>query len=122
MEQALAERGVTNISPADGDTLYAILRHQPVEMGEISRLTQKDKSTVTGVVTDLEARGYVCRERSPEDLRRVLVSLTAAATKVAPKLCDVSKVYQRKLLRGFSKPEREQLSALLLRLQENLED
>ena len=54
LEEAMRARGIPDISPAHGDVLFIIARREPVEMGEIGRLTGRGKSTVTGIINYLE--------------------------------------------------------------------
>jgi DNA-binding MarR family transcriptional regulator len=51
---------------------------EPIETRQIAEEGGFSKATLTGVLTTLEGRGFVEREKSPTDGRLVLVRLTAA--------------------------------------------
>jgi DNA-binding MarR family transcriptional regulator len=119
LEAELARAGLEEISPAHGDILYVLHRNGPVSLKEIARHTRKDKSTVTGVVQRLEERGYLARERDPEDARVTRVKLTEKAAALAPRLFAVSNRLKARLFRGFSANERETLLRLLAKMERN---
>lgn len=60
----------------------AVLQHLalagPLTVGEASRHLDRAQSVVSDIVTQLEAKGLLERERDPGDRRRVLVWLTPA--------------------------------------------
>lgn len=118
----LQARGIRDLSAADGDVLFAVFRHQPLDMQAISRLTLKDKSTITGVVQTLEQKGYLHRQPSASDGRRIEVSLTPKAAKISARLLAISRAFNRRLLKNISAPEAAQLADLLERLLHNLAD
>ena len=120
--QEMERRGIRNVSPADGDVLYVVARYQPVEMGEISKHTHRDKSTIAGTVKGLVMKGYVTRTRAREDFRKYNVKLTRKAILLAPILREISESFRGSLLKGFKKEEVYLLGQLLERMQSNLED
>ena len=121
MEQEMAREGVKDIPPSYGDVLFVITRREGIEMSEIGRLTSKDKSTITGVIKELEKHGYVRRERDEEDRRRYNVFLTPKARMIQDALMKVSRRFNRKMLRGFSRQDRNRMTTYLHRMRENLE-
>lgn len=54
----------------------------PLPLKELARAAAMDAPATTVVVNDLEARGLVSREISPDDRRRKLVTITAAGRDV----------------------------------------
>jgi DNA-binding MarR family transcriptional regulator len=48
---------------------------------ELGRMLWIDRTSMTAMIDDLEARDYVRRERHPDDRRAYLVSLTRTASK-----------------------------------------
>ena len=62
-------------------TLHAVsLRGQPSSPGEIAGLTGLPPSTVTRVLDQLEAAGYITRQPSSDDGRRVVVMIDREKT------------------------------------------
>ena len=93
-------------------------------MTELEPMTQKalgealriDRSTMVGLLDDLEAKGYVARQRNPRDRRAFLVHPTDsghAAKSTAVRILDEQ---QRRFLAPLTPAERGQLAALLKRL------
>lgn len=94
---------------------------------ELEPMTQKvladtlriDRTTMVALLDDLEARGYVARQRHPRDRRAFLVRPTdsgRAAKAAAVRILDEQ---QRRFLAPLTAAERAQLSALLTRLSQH---
>ena len=57
--------------------LHELKRESPLSVNELARRTATDQSTVSVVVAKLIEKGFVTRERSEEDARRLDLTLTA---------------------------------------------
>ena len=60
-----------------------IQRDTPTSPGELARAISLSQATVTGILDRLLKRGLVRRERSEEDRRRVIVTLTSSGKELA---------------------------------------
>ncbi|EXJ14053.1 MarR family winged helix-turn-helix transcriptional regulator [Imhoffiella purpurea] len=60
--------------------LKELVASGPVSVGHIAQRINLSQATVTDILTRLESRGLVVRERSPIDRRRVLVTPTEEAS------------------------------------------
>lgn len=56
--------------------VLCVLNEKALGMGEIGRVLDLEKSSVTGMVDRLERRGLVCRRPHPDDRRASLIELT----------------------------------------------
>jgi len=75
----------------------------------------------TGAQVDrLEQLGYIQRAPHPEDRRVWMLEITPAGTRKAADVADVDAILREQLRAGITRPERQQLAALLLRLQDNV--
>ncbi|WP_224365541.1 MarR family winged helix-turn-helix transcriptional regulator [Hyalangium versicolor] len=61
----------------------------PLQTGELSRRAQIHDKSITGVVDRLEKRGLIQRERSPEDRRTVIVTLTDEGRKLYAEIYEI---------------------------------
>lgn len=57
-------------------TLLVVVEHGPLTIASISGEVHLSPSTLVGIIDRLEAKNYVVRERSAEDRRQVLISIT----------------------------------------------
>jgi DNA-binding MarR family transcriptional regulator len=81
-----------------------------------------DTAGMTRLLDRLAAKGLVERVRHPDDRRSVVIELTPAGRALVPHLPPIFGRVTTALLAGFSTPETEQLSAMLLRILANLRD
>ncbi|WP_394841665.1 MarR family transcriptional regulator [Pendulispora brunnea] len=96
--------------------LLGILRDRKPAMQELATYLNLDKSSITGLVTRAEARGFVQRFTTPEDRRAVNVTLT-------PKGREVTQVFVKQLeqelavlIENLSDTDRRRLSKLASRI------
>lgn len=83
---------------------------------DLGRLAMLDRRDVTITVRKLLDRGAVTRQRSPDDARLQVVSLTAAGRQLHAKLTAVMSRVQDDLLDPLPPQARKQLIDLLSRL------
>ncbi len=69
-----------------------------------------------------EGRGLVRRRPDPDDRRVWLVEITAGGKDVADQVAAIDEALRGELRAGTTKQDRQQLAAILLRLQANLAD
>jgi len=97
-------------------SLQAIERLQPITGGALAKSIHLSQATLTGILTRLEGRGLVSRERSDSDRRTVVVELTDEGRAVlgsAPSLLQDS--FRRELLK-LHEWEQTQMLATLQRI------
>ncbi|HEV8553520.1 MAG TPA: MarR family transcriptional regulator [Casimicrobiaceae bacterium] len=75
-----------------------------------------DPGAMTRMIDRLERKGFVRRVRSPEDRRVVNLALTEEGKAVYPKLVARAAAATNRRLRGFTKPEAQQLESFLQRM------
>jgi DNA-binding MarR family transcriptional regulator len=75
----------------------------------------------TGVQVDrLQELGYIERLPHPDDRRVWMVAVTPSGRRLAGEVAEVDGVLRSELRSGISRAERQQLAAVLVRLQRNL--
>jgi len=82
----------------------------------LSRRTGIDPSDVVAAVNELEARGFLTRQRDPHDARRNIVTLTSGGRKELARLDAVVADIQDRFLAPLSAAERRTLLKLLGKL------
>ena len=96
--------------------LQAIERLQPITIGALAKSIHLSQATLTGILTRLENRKFVSRERSGTDRRTVVVKLTSEGNTVletAPSLLQDR--FRRELL-TLAEWEQTQMLATLQRI------
>ncbi|GAA2761411.1 hypothetical protein GCM10010103_04520 [Streptomyces paradoxus] len=96
--------------------LSAVRDLGPVAQADLGRGVRLDPKDLVGVLNDLQAAGLVVREPDPRDRRKNAVSLTARGDRLL-KRCEVAaRAANDELLAPLSAAEREQFTAMLLRI------
>lgn len=83
---------------------------------DLCRVMRHDNGALTRLLDQLEARGYVARERSHEDRRVVELQLTAAGRDKVAELVPLVVHRLNSSLAGFSKAEFTEFTRLLNKL------
>ena len=97
-------------------------RTPSLTLGELARLLHMHPGTVTGIVKRLEDAGFVARERSTEDTRRVHLSLTAAGRLLNRRRAGTVEAAVRRALAHLSDEQMAVASDLMRRLARELAD
>ena len=110
VSEGFAEEGVRK---AHFTVLVALDEHGPASQAELGRRLWIDRSDMVAVLNDLEAAGYVERERDERDRRRNVVALTPSGVEALARLNARADEAQDALLAALSEDERRELERLL---------
>lgn len=121
LEKKLAEKGLESLASSHGFILFILSKEKSMLMGELSSAINRDKSTTTALVKKLEKLGFVKTEKSAEDSRKKIITLTEKGKKYNETTSELSKNLLAKAFNEFSDEEKNSLLSLLCKLSENLE-
>jgi len=93
-----------------------LLESAPTTQIELGRMLWIDRTSMTAMIDDLEARDYVRRERHPEDRRAYLVSLTSHGQQTLERARVVADEVEVEVLAPLSGEELSTLRELLSKL------
>jgi DNA-binding MarR family transcriptional regulator len=82
LSRRLRKRADLDLTASQISALTTVERHGELRLGELGRLEQIGKSTLTKLVSKLESGGYLHRWVDPSDGRVFLVKLTDHGAKV----------------------------------------
>lgn len=105
------------LASSEFDCLVTLGVGQPLRMCDLAQRSLLTKSHTTQVMKQLERRGLVRRERSPESDREVFASLTPAGQELFERVYPAQYEYlRRRFDERLSGREQEELTALLRKL------
>ena len=107
------------ISAAQGTILIYIAHGRGNRAADIARDYSYDTGSMTRMIDRLVNKGLLRRVRDAADRRSVLLELTARGAKLTGELPAVAAKTLNDLLRGFSRPELDQLKGYLGRMLAN---
>lgn len=117
MHDALAQVTAPHaLMPRHFGMLVLLSQRGPLRQTVLGELMRMDRTTVTHVVDELEAKALVVRERDPQDRRANAVGITALGLEWLVALKPVFAGQEAAFLAPLSTTEREQLRSLLMRL------
>ena len=108
------------INPAQGRIMFALWRNDGISIQELARKTQLGKSTLTSMLDRLEAMGYLRRQRSDQDRRKILIFRTEKDKALERKYVELSEEMTRIWYQGFAETEIDQFEAALQKILDNL--
>ena len=108
------------LSSAEGNIMLHLFTHGR-EMGQEQLVEQLDvsKPAISRTLNSLEKKGYVTRQRDPDDKRAHRIRLTDEAQEIGP---EIQQVYYRiytVAMRGISQEEFDTFVKLFSRMSEN---
>lgn len=121
LEKRLAEKGLESLASSHGFILFCLSKRKSMLMGELSSAINRDKSTTTALVKKLERLGFVQLEKSKEDSRKKIVTLTEKGLEYNKTTSEISKELLEKAFGGFSEDDKSVLLSMLCKLSKNLE-
>ena len=98
-----------------GPVLFALEARRVLSMSDLAVAASVPRSTMTGVIDRMEARGLVRTAPNPGDGRGIVVALTAKGRTIVPRVRKVERSLDESIARAFSKKEIARLVPLLER-------
>lgn len=117
---AMRENGLTMMQVSVLMTLQET-EGKLLSMKELERCFGIAQSTVAGIVSRLEQKGFVEASGDAADKRIKLVHITPAGENCCAEAVVHKELADQKLLKGFSKEEKEVLGKLLAKAARNME-
>jgi DNA-binding MarR family transcriptional regulator len=96
--------------------LAALSELGPVSQQTLAHIFAVDRSTMVGLVDELEEKGHIRRGKNPSDRRAYALELTESGATVQRKAAELLEGCERHYLEPLSAAERRQLLELLARL------
>lgn len=116
---ALSKYGLT---AAEQPFLRALQRHEGVTQEELTTLVQVDKAATARAVKSLESKGLLSRVQDEQDRRQNRIYLTDAARELKDAVRSELRRFNDLLTAGIDSESLEMTYAVLLKMQENLND
>jgi DNA-binding MarR family transcriptional regulator len=96
--------------------LTVLATEGPRSQQDLVEWTRLDRTTMVALVDSLEERGYVRRERNPDDRRAYLLQLTPEGRRMQVRAGKVMLGAEDELLGSLNQSERQQLRELLAKV------
>jgi len=110
-----------DINGSQWRVLSVLKAYGTLSLGKIVELTLMEQPTVSRVVAQLEEDGRLVRQPSPTDSRALEITLTEAGVNDFNEIIPTALRHQELAFKGFSRKEIEAFTAMLTRIEENLE-
>ena len=108
------------INSAQGRIMFALWRQDDISINELAKKTQLKKSTLTSMLDRLEKMGYIKRQRSKKDRRKILIKRTKKDKTLESRYVELSQEMTKLFYKGFSKSEIGRFEKDLKRILDNL--
>jgi len=114
----LKESGI-EINPAQGRIMFALWQNDGIAIQELAKKTQLGKSTLTSMLDRLEAMGYIRRQRSEQDRRKIFILRTPKDRMMERRYVELSEAMTELWYKGFSPAQIDAFETYLQRILEN---
>ena len=101
--------------------LAALRERDGQRMGDLSKTTSIEVSTLTRLVDNMEKDGLVVRRREAGDARAVMLHVTLTGRRLTQRIVPIAERYEAVALKGFTAGEAEVLKKALRRLYGNMD-
>ena len=118
----LKEYGVEDINPAQGRIMFVLWQNDGIAINDLSKETSLSKSTLTSMLDRLEATGFLRREASKEDRRKIHIWRTEKDKSFQKQYVQVSKKMLEIYYQGFTLKEMGNFESMLERIFGNLKE
>ena len=102
--------------------LHFIAREDCTTASDLTRTIGVDSTAVTRMIDRLESKGLVIRKPDPEDGRRHMIEVTAAARQVMPKLAETAMKVEAPFEEGIPDEDLDAFHRVLMRMLENVDE
>jgi DNA-binding MarR family transcriptional regulator len=123
--QAIRDAYDTKLAPLGLTLSLASLLSYVADFGPVSQTRAAEhlgqgRASTGAQVDRLEQLGYIERRPDPDDRRVWMVAITEPGRELARRVGEVDHVFRTELRAGITRAERQQLAAVLVRLQRNV--
>jgi DNA-binding MarR family transcriptional regulator len=101
--------------------LAALREKDGRRMGDLSKTTSIEVSTLTRLVDNMEKDGLVVRRREAGDARAISLHVTASGRRLTQRIVPIAERYEAVALKDFSAGEAAVLRKALRRLYDNMD-
>jgi DNA-binding MarR family transcriptional regulator len=115
-------RAAWNLGMAEWRLLIVLNSTASLNVGELAEAADLDKAAVSRSLALLEERKLVSVEQTRTRGRAAIARLTTEGQKLSAKLLQISRAREARLLKNFSRDEKDRLNALLQKLSQALAD
>lgn len=117
----LKSKKVKEINNAQGKILFVLNKKGQIAINDLGNELSLGKSTLTSMLDRLEEGGYINKEISTEDKRKILISLNKKSDDIVSEYEEVVKTMGNIYYKGFTNEEIVKFESYLKRVYSNLE-
>ncbi len=101
------------VGTAEFDLIHAIRKNPGITQAEICRILGADKGAIAKQTANLEAKGYLRREKNPADNRSQRIYPTEQAQHLKNSKAHIESVFYEWLLSSLGETDRQEFARLL---------
>lgn len=119
LENELKKKGLKTLVTSHADIIAVLGMHGELSLSEVAERINRDRSTVTALVSKLENLKYVQHRTNETDRRSSLLSLTEKGRGLIPDFMSISDALFEKATWGITEDEWSQFKKVLEKLYKN---
>ncbi|WP_046176067.1 MarR family winged helix-turn-helix transcriptional regulator [Domibacillus indicus] len=109
-----------NLAPEQNLIMLLLWERDGRTQQELAEQLQKDKTTITRMLSSLEQKGFIKRVTETCDRRSMRVFLTEGGKKLECKIIPVTEGFHKAVTRGITEEELAEVRRILTKMQKNI--
>jgi DNA-binding MarR family transcriptional regulator len=105
-----------DLRPVESAALIILFHNRDLTQNTLAAALSTDQSTMVGISTKLEDRGWVERRRLADDRRYQVINLTSEGRKMAARVQRMLRKHNENMLRNLDDGERKNLFSLISKM------
>ena len=122
VSKLLKSAGVTDITYEQFGILFVLSEKDGLYQRQLAILLNKDRPNITRMLDILEKKGYVTREKAPENKRISKLHITQAGLEKVELMAPFKQEFNEKIHKSISKENLDICRSVLKQIRDNLED
>ena len=115
----MEKNNIKGLVTSHGNIIFSLFKNPKLTMKDLSRITGKDKSTITALINKLKKSGYIKKIKNDKDTRITNISLTDKGKSLEPKLRKISDNLIKTAYKGINDNEKKAVVDILQKIKGN---
>lgn len=121
MQHQMEQEGLYDVQPSSSAVLLPLAEEEGQTLSKLARMLNMKAPTVTVIANRLQEKGWIRRDRSSDDRRKVHLYLTESGRAVAEILIKIRKRILQQMVVGLEREHMNTVNEIIMKMYTNIE-